>query len=66
MLFLNQLVSYFSPDFLWCRFIIRGPQANVEFLVDNLQLFMVPENSNWRAESYTNIDTYRKSNINFV
>ncbi|XP_025077975.1 uncharacterized protein LOC112554420 isoform X2 [Pomacea canaliculata] len=27
---------------------------------------MVPENSNWRAESYTNIDTYRKSNINFV
>ncbi|XP_025077719.1 uncharacterized protein LOC112554241 [Pomacea canaliculata] len=50
--------------FSWVRFSIRGPDPGVNFLVDNAALYEVPENTNWLADSYTNIDTYRKSNVN--
>ncbi|PVD19497.1 hypothetical protein C0Q70_19986 [Pomacea canaliculata] len=50
--------------FNWARLAIRGPDPGVDFLVDNAALYEVPENTNWLADSYTNIDTYRKSNVN--
>ena len=42
---------------------IMGPDANTDFLVDNVTLYEVPENSNWRTEADTNIEKYRKSDI---
>ena len=40
-----------------------GPESNTDFLVDNLTLYEVSENSNWRTEADTNIEKYRKSDI---
>ena len=43
---------------------ILGPDANTDFLVDNLTLYEVSaENSNWRTEADTNIEKHRKSDI---
>ena len=42
---------------------ILGPDANTDFLVDNVTLYEVPENSNWRTEADTNIEKHRKSDI---
>ena len=43
--------------------IINGPDANIDFLVDNAILYEVPENPNWRTEADINIENHRKSNI---
>ena len=42
---------------------IMGPDANTDFLVDNVTLYEVPENPNWRTEADTNIEKHRKSDI---
>ena len=42
---------------------ILGPDPSTDFLVDNVTLYEVPENSNWRTEADTNIENHRKSDI---
>ena len=45
------------------KIVIMGPESNTDFLVDNLTLYEVSENSNWRTEADTNIEKHRKSDI---
>ena len=42
---------------------IQGPDPNTDFLVDNVTLYEVPENPNWRTEADINIENHRKSDI---
>ena len=57
------LVSW--PDIINPKLVIRGPDAGVDFLVDNVIMYELPENRNWKAEADANIEQYRKSNIMF-
>ncbi|KAK7116377.1 uncharacterized protein [Littorina saxatilis] len=41
----------------------RGPDAGVDFLLDDLKFYEVEENSKWRKEADANIDKFRKANI---
>ncbi|XP_025078159.1 uncharacterized protein LOC112554560 [Pomacea canaliculata] len=61
-IFLNGSLNAPVRAFTSVKFGIRGPAPFVDFLVDNVSLYEVPENTNWFADSNTNIDKYRKSN----
>ena len=45
---------------------IKGPDVGIDFLVDNTSLYEVPENANWRADADLNIETHRKSDVQFA
>ncbi|XP_025077725.1 uncharacterized protein LOC112554243 [Pomacea canaliculata] len=49
--------------FTTVRLGLRGPDAGVNFLMDNASLYEIPENTKWIADSYSMIDKYRKSNV---
>ena len=44
---------------------IQGPDGGTDFLMDNASLYEVPENANWRADADLNIETHRKSDVQF-
>nr|KAG5703688.1 hypothetical protein BaRGS_022977 [Batillaria attramentaria] len=52
-------------DFYTAQLSIRGPEAGLTFLIDNVALREVPEHPDWEATAHTNIDTHRKSNVQF-
>ncbi|XP_046546498.1 exoglucanase XynX-like [Haliotis rubra] len=48
------------------RLRVRGSDAAINFLVDDVSVTEVPENKNWKSESDIRIDQLRKSNVNFT
>ncbi|XP_070213102.1 uncharacterized protein [Littorina saxatilis] len=43
---------------------IRGPDEGIDFLLDNVTLYEIPERSDWLTASHAMIDEHRKSDIN--
>ena len=58
------MISAFTTS----TFYIRGPGAGIDFLVDNVTIYEVPERRDWLAESHVLIDRHRKSDadVRFV
>ncbi|XP_076444047.1 uncharacterized protein LOC143282327 [Babylonia areolata] len=50
-------------DFTNPRLAIRGPDSEVNFLVDNLTLYEMPEDPQWRQKADANIEQFRKSDV---
>ncbi|XP_025078468.1 uncharacterized protein LOC112554711 [Pomacea canaliculata] len=42
---------------------IQGPDAGLDFLLDDLVLYEVPEHPDWATEALVRIDKHRKSNV---
>ncbi|KAK7492630.1 hypothetical protein BaRGS_00016109 [Batillaria attramentaria] len=59
------IFEYADGMFASAKFSVRGPDPGVDFLVDDFSLFEVAENTTWRADSYSNIENYRKSDVTF-
>ncbi|XP_025077976.1 uncharacterized protein LOC112554421 [Pomacea canaliculata] len=45
------------------RLSIQGPDAGLDFLLDDLVLYEVPEHPDWATEALVRIDKHRKSNV---
>ncbi|XP_067666748.1 uncharacterized protein [Haliotis asinina] len=48
------------------RLRVRGSDAAINFLVDDVSLTEVPENKNWKSEADSRIDQLRKSNVSIT
>ena len=53
------------PDISKPQLSIRGPDPDVEFLVDNVTLYEVEEDPGWMGKAHANIERFRKSDITF-
>ncbi|KAL8570832.1 hypothetical protein ACOMHN_006981 [Nucella lapillus] len=42
---------------------IQGPDSGLDFLIDNVTLYEIPERINWQRESRVNIDKHRKTDL---
>ena len=46
--------------------MFRGPDADIDYLIDDLNLYLVEQDPNWMETANSNIDKHRKANVSIT